>query len=202
MKYLLLILSIISATAFRDPADNTRVVTVSKESKITIQGSSNVNTFDLDIKEYTGRDTLVIFQKGNSNSLPITFTKGLLHVPVNDFKNGNPFLTKDFKKVVKANKYPHIVMNFRNMNAYPCNNGQKLPGVAEVEINVAGKSKIFRINVLACRTNEVVYLHGNARINFSDFGLSAPDKVFGFITVKDQLQVNFDLALKEIIARV
>jgi hypothetical protein len=196
MKWILYILIIFTATAFRSNGDNMRVVTVSKESKITIQGSSNVNTFDLDIKEYTGRDTLVMIQR--PNSLPITFIKGLLHVAVNDFKNSNPFLTKDFKKVVKANSYPHIVMNFRNMNIYPCNNGQKLPGVAEVEINVAGKSKIFKINVLACRSNEIVYLHGNTKINFSDFGLSAPNKVFGFINVNDQLEVNFNLALREL----
>jgi hypothetical protein len=195
MKWLLLIMILVSGFT-PAPVENVRVMAVCKESKISILGSSNVNTFSLDISQYSGRDTLVMVQRTNQ---PITmFRRGLLRLPVNDFKTANPILNKDFKKIVKAKYYPEIRMNFKSLNIFPCTQAQNVPAVAEMEISLAGITKTFKINVLSCRTGEVVNLRGNTQVNFSDFGLVAPENILGFIDVNDQLKVNFHLTLKDL----
>lgn len=196
MKWLLIILAMFSNTNRTENIGNTKVWAVNKESKVSILGSSNVNTFAFDVKQYTGTDTLVAVQ--NDQNKLVLFSKGMLRIPVADFKNPNPILTKDFKKIIKAKDFPEIVMNFRFLNAAP-EAGMKNERVCtEVEISLAGKSKVFRFFVLASSDGETIRLQGKERICFSDFGLTAPDKVMGFIAVKDELTVSFNLALNVI----
>lgn len=196
MKVLLIILSLVLGLTPKPQSESMRVLAVGKESKISILGSSNVNTFTLDIKEYRGRDTLVVVQRGQKQSA--SFRKGVLRIRVNDFKNGNPILTKDFRKIVKAKAYPEVLMTFKSVNVFPCTDNKVLTGTAEIEICLAGVSKNFKINIVSNKVGETVYLIGNAALCFNDFGLTAPENILGFITVNDDLKVSFQLALKDI----
>jgi hypothetical protein len=194
MKWMILLLTFFSAMGRTQNAESVKIWAVGKESKISIQGSSNVNTFTFDLKQYSKKDTLIAVQK--TSQLPVLFRKGILHLPVDDFKNANPFLTKDFKKIIKAKSYPEIVMIFRSLNSLPATGTQNQRLNAEVEICLAGKSKIFQICLTSTRNGENIFVQGSEHICFSDFGLTAPGKVMGFITVKDQLTVEFQLSLK------
>ena len=193
MKQLVLLFTfLIFCSAFRT-GEKVAVWAVGKESRISIIGSSNVNTFAFDVKQYTGRDTLVALP---GNKMGLQFRRGMLRVPVADFKNGNPMLTRDFRKTIKAGSYPHIIMNFRSLNAVPAEGVPAQWLVADVEIILAGKSKIFQFPLLACRSGNTIWVKGAEQVAFTDFGLQAPDKIMGFITVNNQLNVKFELALK------
>ena len=194
MKWLLILLILIPGLNRAGDSENVKVWTVAKESKISILGSSNVNTFAFDIKEYNGKDTLVALQNPK-NSLAI-FRKGVVHLPVNDFKNSNPFLTKDFRKIIKSKNFPDILMNFRSLNSMPALGAQGEKISADIEISLAGESKVFRFDLLAYRSGNTIYLKGKEKLSFSDFGLTPPNNIMGFINVNNQLIVNFQLALK------
>jgi hypothetical protein len=192
-----MILALLTGKFNNEPkADNVKSLAVAKESKISILGSSNVNTFSFDIKQYSGKDTLQFSQKNASS--PAVFKKGIIRLQVNEFRNSNPLLTKDFRKITKAKSHPVIVMNFKNLNAFPCEAGKDRTGLAEVDIYMAGIWKTTRIKVNTCRVKDVVYINGSTDLCFADFGLSAPENVLGFIHVNDELKVNFQLALKEV----
>src|SRR5689334_23009836 len=116
MKQLILIFTfLIACSAFRT-AEKVNVWAVGKESRISIIGSSNVNTFAFDAKQYSGKDTLIAL---NGSRTGLQFRRGILRLPVADFKNGNPMLTRDFRKMIKAGSHPHIIMNFRSLAAVP-----------------------------------------------------------------------------------
>jgi hypothetical protein len=192
MKWLIILLTMFPGLFRTGGSESVKILTVAKESKITILGSSNVNTFTFDIKEYTGKDTLVALAQQTQT----VFKKGILRLPVSDFKNPNPFLTKDFRKIIKSKSHPNILMNFRRLNSLP-DAGEKSERIAaDVDISLAGKTKTFRINLWATRSGNQVYLKGAEKIYFSDFGLAAPENIMGFINVNDELTVNFQLALK------
>jgi hypothetical protein len=196
MKWLIILLTMFPGLNKAGDSENVRIWTVAKESRISILGSSNVNTFTFDIKEYSGKDTLVALQQ--TKQTKAVFKKGKVHLPVNDFKNPNPFLTKDFRKIIRSKSHPDILMNFKSLNSLPEQGAKSESISADVEISIAGKSKTFRICLLATRSGNVIYLKGNERLCFSDFGLAAPENIMGFIHVKDELSVNFQLALKVI----
>ncbi|MBA2330287.1 MAG: hypothetical protein H0V91_11785 [Flavisolibacter sp.] len=89
-------------------------------------------------------------------------------------------------------------MNFKNLNVFPCEADQDKSGLAEVDIYMAGIWKTTSIKVNTCRVKDVVFINGSTNLCFTDFGLSAPENVLGFINVNDELKVNFQLALKEV----
>ncbi len=194
MKWLIILLTMFPGLNRAGDSENVRIWTVAKESKISILGSSNVNTFSFDIKQYSGKDTLVALQPNKQTKA--FFKKGVVRLPVNDFKNPNPFLTKDFRKIIKSKSHPDILMNFRSLNSLPAQGAKEERISADVDISLAGKSKSFRICLSATRNGNVIYLKGNEQLCFSDFGLEAPENIMGFINVKDELSVNFQLALK------
>ena len=195
MKTLILILVLVPMVLGFKGADNTvKKLAVRKESKISILGSSNVNNFSFDIKHYSGNDTLILAGINNQSAI---FKKGVLKLEASEFRNTNPLLTKDFRKIIKAKDYPQILMLFKNLSTYPATTNESVAGIAEVQIFLAGQNKITKLQVKTTRTGEVVYMTGTAKLCFSDFGLDAPEKVMGFIDVNDELQVNFKLALRE-----
>lgn len=195
MKQLVLIFAFFLLCSAFGTAEKVNVWAVGKESRISIIGSSNVNTFAFDVKQYSGRDTLVAL---NGSKMGLQFRRGILRLPVTDFKNGNPMLTRDFRKMIKAGSHPNIIMNFRSLNAIPQEGAQNQRIMAEVEIILAGKSKIFQFPILASRTGNTISVKGAEKVAFTDFGLQAPDKIMGFITVNNNLDVKFELALKVI----
>jgi hypothetical protein len=193
MKQLMLLFAfLILCSSFRT-AEKVAVWVVGKESRISIIGSSNVNTFAFDVKQYSGRDTLVALA---SSKMGLQFRRGILRLPVTDFKNGNPMLTRDFRKMIKAGSHPDIIMNFRNLAAVPAEGAPAQRIMAEVEIILAGRSKIFQFPLMASRAGNTIRVKGVEKVAFTDFGLQAPDKIMGFITVNNNLDVKFELALK------
>ncbi|MER3471376.1 MAG: hypothetical protein C4330_08575 [Chitinophagaceae bacterium] len=86
-------------------------------------------------------------------------------------------------------------MNFIVLNGVPtCGQHQKIK--AQIEIILAGKSKIIPVMLTACRNGDKIYIKGSECLYFSDFGLTPPSNVLGFINVKNDLTVNFQLALR------
>lgn len=194
MKWLIILLTMFPGMNKAGDTEKVRIWTVAKESKISILGSSNVNTFSFDIKQYNGKDTLVALQEARQPEA--IFRRGVVHLPVNDFRNPNPILTKDFRKIIRSKSHPDILMNFRRFYSMPTLSAKSENITADVDISLAGKTKTIRIQFQANRSGNFVFLKGVEKLSFSDFGLEAPENVMGFINVRDELTVNFQLALK------
>jgi hypothetical protein len=165
---------------------------VGKESSVTITGSSNVNHFRFKSPSYQSLDTIVMVR--NEKQDKVQFGKGLLRMPVKNFRNGNPMLTKDFKKILKEKEYPYILMSFRSVTALPVGNNLQ-EADADVDISLAGKTITRCVKLRTSRTDDIIFLSGKECLKFSDFGLKAPSNVMGFIDVKDELEVDFRLEL-------
>jgi hypothetical protein len=190
MKWLLILLTLFPGFMNNPPVKMS--FAVGKESSVTITGSSNVNHFRFKSPSYQSMDTLVLIR--NEKQDKIQFGKGLLRMPVKNFRNGNPMLTKDFKKILKEKEFPFILMSFRTVTALPVSNNVQ-EADAEVDISLAGKTITRCIKLRTSRVDDVIYLSGKECLKFSDFGLKAPSNVMGFIDVKDDLDVDFRLEL-------
>ncbi|HEY0679633.1 MAG TPA: YceI family protein [Chitinophagaceae bacterium] len=193
MKWILIIMTIV-LPAFRHPGASIMTWAVDKETSVKILGASNVNSFTFASRGYEEKDTLIVYQTAKTKK--VTFLKGLLRLPVKNFKNGNPMLTRDFKKMLEAQQHPYILMNLKSLTTMADQPSKNQPVEAEIEITISGKSKTRQVCLLATRSGDMVYFHGKERINFSDFDLQPPTKVLGFINVKNELQIEFNLALK------
>jgi hypothetical protein len=163
-------------------------------SSLAVNGSTNINTFQCEITNYSLPDTLACSRTAaRGQVLPMN---GRLQLDIQSFDCHNKMMTNDLRKTLKAKTYPHLSIRFISINSFPdFKNPTRITGV--VDIDLAGVTKRFEINYLfTVGSGQMVHLKGDRMINFSDFNLSPPSKLGGIIKAKDELSVEFKLNLK------
>ncbi len=195
MKNLISCLLLLASMAFVDPQAESLLVhrfIVQPFSKITIDGKTNVNSFQCATAKYIGKDTLVLIE--GSRRKPF-FEKGYVGLDASSFDCGMPVMTHDFSKTIKAKNYPSIFIEFISFERIPVYTSEdKFKG--KVRISLAGVTKTFQMDcTIEPKETGYIHLKGGRSFTFSDFALEAPQKMMGLIKVNDELVVNFHLVL-------
>ena len=168
---------------------------IDAESQLTIQGSTNVNEFTCKIEYCTGTDTLQYVE--NNSTRELRFTRSSMIVPIRSFDCGSKPISRDFWKTLKSETYPNLEINFVSLQNLYFKNNSDVKGI--VEITLAGVTTRYTVCYVAhIKDNGTVLLKGMQAVNFADFNLEAPRKMRGLIKVKEALNVEFNLILKEI----
>lgn len=194
-KNWLYILLLFVLPAFNSP-DNAAIWVVMPGSSLTVNGSTNINTFQCVIVNYLQPDTMTCVRQAQKGQvLPMN---GKLNLDVLAFDCRNKMMTNDLRKTLRAKEHPHLTIRFVSINSFPdLKNPSKITGV--VDIGLAGVTKRFEISYLFTTENpQQLRLKGSRVVNFSDFNLTPPSKLGGIIKAKDQLSVEFSLNLKPI----
>ena len=168
---------------------------VEKNSTLRIQGKTNVNRFTCNISEYAEKDTIICL---GDPSKPVKLT-GALEMDVLSFDCHSKLITKDFRKTIKADRYPRLTIRFLSLETMPvlANNTEAIKGWVEVEL--AGVIKKFQLNYSFSKASTGnIQLDGGRSFSFSDFNLSPPKKLGGLVKIKDAFDVNFKLTLKTV----
>ena len=169
---------------------------IEKTSTLRIDGKSNVNSFTCDIEEYNHKDTII--SSSYTASQPVTLS-GSLKLEIVKFNCHSTFITRDFRKTLKADEYPEMIIRFLNIESMPelKEKSELIRGFVEVE--VAGVTKQIEINYSFSKTdNDLVQLNGEKSFRFSDFNLKPPKKFAGIIRIKDDFKVSFQLMLRPV----
>lgn len=184
---------VIAAVAFAGSASISEGVwIVDAESKLTIQGSTNVNTFVCQINYCAGTDTLQYVEHAATREL--RFTRSRMTIPVRNFDCGAKPISRDFWRTLNGDQYPNLEINFISLQN-PTSRGN-IKGI--VDITLAGSTARYEICYSAStKPNGDVLLKGMREVNFADFRLVAPEKLKGLIKVNEGLKVEFDLVLKK-----
>lgn len=168
---------------------------IDAESQLTIEGSTNVNKFVCKIERSAGNDTLRYTESSSMREL--RFTHSRMTVPIRSFDCGAKPISRDFWKTLREETYPNLEINFISLENFHFRDGGNIKGV--VDITLAGSKTRYSICYqVAIRPNGDVHLRGVRLVKFSDFGLTAPEKLKGLIKVNEGLTVDFDLVLKEV----
>jgi hypothetical protein len=181
-----------SFTGYRSvPEEGTWLI--DSESRLLIHGSTNVNSFTCSLTCYQISDTLVYVE--DKKECKLKFLKNTLSVPLQNFDCGNTLITRDCLKALKAGKFPQMNIHFITLNR---GNGAG-PVSGDVEIELAGVTRKYTMMYsLKERPNEHITLTGTQAVCFSDFDLSAPQRLMGLIQVQENLKVEFQIVLKPI----
>lgn len=189
-------LLIIVALAFIGSANSgIGIYIIDAESQLSIQGSTNVNEFTCKIGYWTGTDTLQYVE--NNTSRELRFTRSRMTLPIRSFDCGAKPISKDFWKTLRAETHPDLEINFISLQTPYFRDGKDIKGV--VDIRLAGVTTRYTIEYhVKVRDDGSILLNGAHAVNFSDFQLEAPEKLKGLIRVKEVLNVEFNLVLKEV----
>ena len=164
---------------------------ISKNSSLSVNGSTNVNKFSCVIPTYDQVDTLTLSTNKTDTKVILSGTIGL---SISSFDCHNSGMTKQLRKTLNEQKFPALRIKFLSLNKIPVltTNLQSITGLVEIEI--AGVGKRFEVNYQITKNDQKnILLLGTREINFSDFNLVPPRKLGGMIKTKDQLSVNFRL---------
>lgn len=148
-----------------------------QENFVKINGSTNVNSFQCVNSKFKANSGIYSFFDEN---LPNIILK------VSDFDCGNRMMTKDFQKILNAEKYPEMSIKFINFTK------TKKNFVAVVEVKMMDQSRRYNVE-FALDNNKMT---GHKNVKFSDFNITPPKKMGGMIVVKDDLNLTFSLATK------
>jgi hypothetical protein len=162
-------------------------------SRLSIHGSTNVNSFKCALSRYNSADTLEYV--ANDEAIIMKFSKNRMSIPVKGFSCGSTQITKDFLRTLKSETYPTLEIFFRSFKKNLIRDNSYIDGV--VDITLAGTTKRYTIRYFAKLPQPgTIELKGVQLVNFSDFRLDPPQKMMGLIQVQDCLEVEFDLTLK------
>ncbi len=194
MRYLILILTV-SLVSFTLPADQkaTSGWIIEKNSSMNIEGSSNINAFTCDLREYLNQDTLVYSKDEKTKKL--MFVNSVLNIDISKFDCHHKYITADFRKILKSEKNPWLKVRFISLDEMAV--GGNVKGVVEIEI--AGQTKRMDISYAVQQYgNAQLQLVGSKIMQFSDFKLTPPRKLMGLIQINEDIKVNFHLHFRRI----
>ncbi len=193
MKILFLLLSSLWATCYlTNSVGERRIWQISEESVVEIEGTTNVSRFRCESVKYSGEG--ILFEHISEDDERSLWT-GEVTLKSKNFDCFNSLMTKDFRATINSDKYPLIRIRFLDLTNYSeTENQENLRG--EVEITLAGKSKIYPIScVFLSKNGKKALLTGNQKLSFSEFEIEPPIKFLGTVKVNDTLTVNFGLDL-------
>jgi hypothetical protein len=163
-------------------------------STLSINGSSNINMFTCDITEYLRSDTLWGMQDQKSSKYVFT-SQSMLAVEVRQFDCHHKYITSDFRKMLKSDAYPSLVIRFLSLD-------EIRPGATvrgQVMVELAGKRKIMDVSYQCTQpVKDQVCLKGVKQMRFSDFELVPPKKIGGLIRINEDISVTFNLFFRKL----
>lgn len=191
---LILIIILLFIVSFQSKGPAVSAWIVERSSTLAIDGSSNINEFTCDVTEYLRQDTLKAIEEQGKSRYLFTSTSSL-QLDIRRFDCHHKYITSDFRKMLKADAYPCIVVRFLNLDEF--RNGTTVKG--QVMVELAGKRKVMDVSYsctepLPDRFN----LKGQKTMRFSDFELEAPKKIGGLIRINEEIKVNFNLCFRKL----
>lgn len=160
------------------------------DSKLTINGTSNVNDFECVYEEEFQEDTL---QHTVAIDEAIAEVDGeQLILTIDSFDCGKRGINRDFRNTLKSDLYPTIQLDLKKVVQQ---DAERI--TAEVDITLAGVTRTYMVNFEEITYHEEGFLEvtGTQPVNMSDFGLNPPRALFGLIKVNDELDINFTLRI-------
>ncbi|RZL40810.1 MAG: hypothetical protein EOP00_26075, partial [Pedobacter sp.] len=113
MKYLTLLIVFFGLTSFvtnKKTATNTKWI-IAEHSNLSVNGTTNVGKFSCNIDQYAKTDTVVIAQD-RSDKIILT---GAFNIKVANFNCSNFMMTRELRKTLKADQFPHLKVKFLSL---------------------------------------------------------------------------------------
>lgn len=163
-----------------------RNLSLSKESRIWLEGTSTVRSFKCSA---TKLDMTVVAE---TEQAPAEMVKSAsLIVPVAQLECGNKTMNEHMRKALKAEANPQITWK---MTSYEV---QGTSVVINGKLTIAGKENAIELKGTGTADNGTIRFKGSKQFKMTEYGVKPPSLMLGTMKVGDAVTVLFDLALSE-----
>ncbi len=172
-------------------------VAVSPDSKLWIEGTSNLHGWSC---KATTLDAAVEIDAAAAAQVTVAPPKALkkvqVKVPVKSIKCGHGGMDDNVYKALKADDTPDISYIMATFEAAPGEAKDSFTLHTIGTLTIAGKENKVSMDVVATRLADgTVKATGVVPIKMTDFGIKPPTAIFGRLKTGDEVKVNFELSV-------
>ena len=178
-------------------AQETARVAVSPESKLWIEGTSNLHGWSC---KATTLDAALELDAAAAAQVAVAPPKALkkvhVKVPVKSIKCGHGGMDGNLYKALKADESPDISYILATFDAAPGEVKDSFTLHTVGTLTIAGTENKISMDVIATRLPDgTVKATGMVPIKMTDFGIKPPTAIFGRLKTGDEVKVNFELSV-------
>ena len=165
----------------------------SNQSKLSINGKSNVNDFQCISNHDLRQDSLNFTYQYTGESILVTNVN--LNLEVNQFDCGKRGINRDFRNTLKHEEHPFIQITLNEVILD--DSADFSPSAAMLSIEIAGVKREYQVPLSEfSRQENSILVGGTKALQMTDFNLDPPTALFGLVQVSDELDIVFDLVIK------
>ncbi len=175
------------------------VLKLQPESRLWVEGTSNVRPFACEAKEL---DVQVEADQGSVAQRVVAGEKAVSTVVVTvpskslDCDNNNKKMNEHMLKAIKAEENPSIEFRLRSYDL--AHEGEGASATLEGTLKLGGVEKPVTITaVTKAAAGGALQVTGAYELRMTEYGLKPPKLMMGAFKVNDPVKVNFDLLLQE-----
>jgi polyisoprenoid-binding protein YceI len=188
--------ALIAFAASSAAAQETTRVSVAPESKLWIEGTSNLHGWSCKAEKL---EAAIEMDKAAATALNVAAPKAVkrvdVKVPVRSLKCNHNGMDGNVYKALKADESPEISYILASLEAVPGDaSSYTLKTVGTLK--VAGKENRIQMDVSAHRLPDgTLKATGMVPIKMTDYGIQPPTAIFGRLKTGDEVKVNFELTI-------
>lgn len=168
-----------------------RGILVLQSAELTICGKTNINEFSCRLIKSDLNDTLATFEHSRAGT---AILEGLeVAFRVNDFGCDQSLMTNDFRRLLRSNEYPYIVLWVTDVSVRKeLNAGNSKRVAACVGMRITDVEREDNIDRATVEMQEkCMVFSGNHQVLMTSFNIEPPTKFFGTVKAADLLEIQF-----------
>jgi polyisoprenoid-binding protein YceI len=192
-----LAVAIMSQAAANAGAQETTRVSVAPESKLWIEGTSNLHNWSCKAETMDAQIDLDAPAAAQFSSAPPKALKRVqVKVPVKSMKCGHGGMDDNLYKALNADATPESSYILATFEAAPGETKDSFALHTVGTLTISGKENTINMDIEATRLPDgSVKAKGVVPIKMTDYGIKPPTAIFGRIKAGDEVKVNFELTV-------
>lgn len=186
----------LASLAVTGAAQTTARIPVSSESKLWIEGTSNLHGWSCKAEKFDAAIEIDATAAAEfATATPKALKRVEVKVPVKALKCGHGGMDDNLYKALKADDTPEISYILATFDAAP-GEADAFTLKTNGTLAIAGKENKLTMEVAATRLPDgSVKATGMVPIKMTDFGIKPPTAMFGTLRTGDEVKVNFALTV-------
>ena len=187
--------ALLAAIAGAAGAQETTRVAVAPESKLWIEGTSNLHGWSCKAEKLEASiDLDAVAAAELATAAPKALKRVEVKVPVRSLKCGHGAMDDNLYKALNADASPDVSYILATFEAVPGDAKDTFTLKTVGTLTVSGKENKIEMTVVATRLPDgSVKATGMVPIKMTDYGIKPPTAIFGRLKTGDEVKVNFEL---------
>ncbi len=185
--------------SFQIRTQQTIQYTIASQSKLSLDGSTNVNKFTCDYTSPLLKGVLQI--ESTPDARLVRFQNATLQLQTESFDCHNKLMNKDLYKALKSDQFPQVKIQLLDIRQEPKHEIQNCEDWVTIQaktmITISGVSKNVNMPIRAKKINSKQYQFSVCQdLLMTDFGITPPAPFFGTIKVRDKITIHIELLVE------